>query len=250
VDDPLALAERRLAAGELRPALDALKEARAPAYAAGDRATLERIRELAEELQPKLGVGRSERSCAVLLVAVHESLALLGDAAPEPPSGCQPLSSAPGVPEPNPEPEPEPPSGSQPLSPDEPEPYVGEGVQAAHVEEAAGRVLEPGERLLGIFHGVVRTTKGGGGRGAPVSDAGLDDYLVVTDRGVVLWARGEGGGAEGYRYAEVTGAEPVGVFGRSVWVEVGGTRRWFSGMRRADAETAADLIRELAGLRP
>ena len=135
--------------------------------------------------------------------------------------------------------------------PSEPDMLISEGVSAGHVEEAWTSALEPGERLLGMFVGVVRETREDGRRGAPTSDDTVHDYLLVTDRGIVLWARGRNAAVEGYRFAEVTDAECVrNVFSRSVVVEVGEKKRWFASMKRGEAETAAELIRELAGLQP
>ena len=296
MEDPLALAEHRLAAGEPRPALDALKQARVQAYEAGDRAGLERIRELAQEVRPLLGGGRAERSCAVLVVAVHESLQLLTERArleAEEASGSEPQSppaegrparatptrgGAPATREAA-----HPPGdraesgarelrGSEPLSPEravrpeppeepaiaqaepeaegaEPRPHIGLEVSPGHVQEAETVVLERGERLIGMFAGVVRETRPDGGRGTPRSGDAVQDYLLVTDRGIVLWTRGRAGTVEGYRFAEVTEARAVrNMLSRSLVVEVGARRRWFASMTRDDAELAAELIRELAGL--
>jgi hypothetical protein len=296
VEDPLALAEQRLAARELRPALDALKEARAQAYEAGDRARLERVRELALELEPLLGGGRAERSCAVLLVAVQESLVLLTERAQreaDEPSGSEPQSRGPtrrpGGFSPRREParaeapparprtepaarEPRELSGSEPLAPEpearpeaeeepaipepegssdagEPRLHLGLTVSPGHVKEAETVVLERGERLIGMFAGVVRETRPDGGRGAPRSGDTVRDYLLVTDRGIVLWTRGRAAAVEGYRFAEVTEVRAVrNVLSRSLVVEVGAKRRWFASMTREDAELAAELTRELAGL--
>ncbi len=278
--DPLALAEHRLAAGELRPALDALKDARAQAFEAGDRDRLERVRALALELRPLLGKGsKADWSCGVLLFAVHESLELLaaeesgrgegaepaveratrGEAgaparsgararAPEPEPG-RAGAGAPAEPEPA---EPEPPPAAEPaLALPESQPVIGRSVVQAHVEEAKTTVLEPGERLLGMFHGVVRETREDGGRGRPKGGVVLHDYLLVTDRGVVLWTRGRRGSIERFGVAEITGADAVHVgLGRSIAIELGAARRWFASMRRGDDERAVQLIRELAGQQP
>ena len=275
MQDPLALAEQRLAAGELRPALDALKEARAQAYEAGDRDELERMRALALELQPAARRGQQGRLLlrrAAVRRPREPRAAPRGARSPggagaraerrpadearagpasEPDPSPSPNRSRPNPsrsPSPNlrTEPEPEP---SRSRGPPAPEPVIGRSVVEAHIEEATTTVLEPGERLLGMFHGVVRETREDGERGRPKGGVALHDYLLVTDRGIVLWARGRAAASRATATPRSPGADTgsrrfSAAMSRSTSAA---TRRWFSSMRRGDDELAAELIRELAG---
>jgi hypothetical protein len=110
-----------------------------------------------------------------------------------------------------------------------------------HVEEAQEQLLETGERIVAVFHGGLFVEREG--RRRPLGGASLHDYLVLTDRRVVLWARGGGGATESFPYLAVTEI----AFGRSVVsgrLAFTARRRRFrvESMAKAEARRAAALL--------
>src|SRR4051794_14621882 len=176
------------------------------------------VRDLAEQLHPRLG-GKFQRSCAVVILAADENLRLLttSEPEPEPEPVLAPVAEVASPPEPEPEPEaapePEPEPGREPEpAPDpepapapqpepdaepEPEPYLGRAVVGKHAEEARERLLDVGEKLVAAFHGGLFVEAEGKRR--PLGGVSLHDYLLLTDRRVILWARGDAERARPFR---------------------------------------------------
>jgi hypothetical protein len=122
---------------------------------------------------------------------------------PKPEVELEPEPTPEPEPEPEPEVEPEPEPELEPEPPPEPQPpYLGKAVVARHVEDAQEQLLAEGERIVAVFHGglFVETE----GRRRPLGGVSLHDYLMLTDRRVLLWARGGGGATESFPYLAVT----------------------------------------------
>ncbi|HEX2909730.1 MAG TPA: hypothetical protein VH186_02910 [Chloroflexia bacterium] len=63
--------------------------------------------------------------------------------------------------------------------------FMGTNSNGKHLEEALRQqIVMPGERLLGFFDGIFFDQEG-----ARVGGMALNDYLIITDRHVILWAR-------------------------------------------------------------
>jgi hypothetical protein len=257
--------------GRLLPALDALRANRAQAAADSDVETLAAVRDLATRQLPLLG-GRFERSCALVIAAAEENIRVLTapKVEPKPPRipvvvlKPEPKPEPPPEPESEPEPEPEPAREPQPEpdpkpepaseperepesvpvpepEPDVPEPYLGRAVVTRHIDEARERLLEVGERLLAAFHGglFVETD----GRRRPLGGVSLHDYLLLTDRRVILWARGGHGGSESLPYEALTDIEAgKSVVSGRVSFAARGRRFRVDSMAKAEAERAAALL--------
>lgn len=63
--------------------------------------------------------------------------------------------------------------------------FMGTNAEGKHLEEAfRQQLIEPGERLLGFFDGLLFDPDG-----KRVGGIALHDYLIVTDRQLIMWAR-------------------------------------------------------------
>ncbi len=66
-----------------------------------------------------------------------------------------------------------------------PVPYIGKNVERKHVEEFFRYHREPDEVVIALFDGIIFD-----GDGKRVGGLTLHDYVILTDRHFVLWARG------------------------------------------------------------
>ncbi len=68
---------------------------------------------------------------------------------------------------------------------DLPVPYIGKNVERKHVEEFFRYHREPDEVVIALFDGIIFD-----GDGKRVGGLTLHDYVILTDRHFILWARG------------------------------------------------------------
>jgi hypothetical protein len=68
---------------------------------------------------------------------------------------------------------------------DLPIPYIGKNVERKHIEEFFRYHREPDEVVIALFDGIIFD-----GDGKRVGGLTLHDYVILTDRHFVLWARG------------------------------------------------------------
>jgi hypothetical protein len=138
--------------------------------------------------------------------------------------------------------------------------YVGKAdfrmgkLPASHVHEAQKRFLRDGEALLAIVKGRVKahSTKADGffKTSQHETDKGggfLYHFLVVTDRRVILWARGVfKSSIDSFDYSDITGVEHQrsGMFRGAIVLDVHGNKANFAEMHMEEAELVADMIRE------
>ncbi|MCS7078532.1 MAG: hypothetical protein NZ585_00575 [Chloracidobacterium sp.] len=66
-----------------------------------------------------------------------------------------------------------------------PVPYIGKNVERKHVEEFFRYHREPDEVVIAVFDGIIFD-----GDGKRVGGLTLHDYVILTDRHFILWARG------------------------------------------------------------
>lgn len=66
-----------------------------------------------------------------------------------------------------------------------PVPYIGKNVERKHIEEFFRYHREPDEVVIALFDGIIFD-----GDGKRVGGLTLHDYVILTDRHFVLWARG------------------------------------------------------------
>lgn len=66
-----------------------------------------------------------------------------------------------------------------------PVPYIGKNVERKHVEEFFRYHREPDEVVIALFDGIIFD-----GDGKRVGGLTLHDYVILTDRHFILWARG------------------------------------------------------------
>ena len=125
------------------------------------------------------------------------------------------------------------------------EAHIGQQVVRDHIEKADREILEPGEVLLGAFHGQAMSDGGYGLTARYKGGFSLHDYMLVTDRRVVLWARGlVSGSTDGFRYEDISSVEEArGLLLGEIVLNIRGTKERLRSMVRADVPIAAKLIR-------
>jgi hypothetical protein len=116
--------------------------------------------------------------------------------------------------------------------------YIGASVVQRHLRDAEQRFLEPDEKLLGVFNGLADSTKGGHFK--------LHDYLFVTDRRVIIWARGLlKNGIESFHYDDISSAEiTAGLIFGDIILNIRGAIEKFTMTVSTDASLAEKMIRQ------
>jgi hypothetical protein len=153
---------------------------------------------------------------------------------------------------------------AQPLHPAEAsasissEPYIGRGVflgglstSTSHVRYAQIRLLEDGETLLAMVKGRAKahsTRKDGffkifeheTDKGGSI----WNHYLIVTDRRVILWARGAfKSSTDSLDYSDITGVEQqTGFVYGGIVLKVHGNKANFTEMHKEEAVRVANII--------
>jgi len=124
--------------------------------------------------------------------------------------------------------------------------YIGGSVNKKHLDEVDKKVLQPEEKLLGIFHGCVmhETPFGGMGRKGGLT---LHDYLLITNERVIFYGRGLlSHNIEGFKYGDIHSVEAKkGVVWGQIVLNIHGAREYFGYMVRADSDVAANMIRKM-----
>jgi hypothetical protein len=136
--------------------------------------------------------------------------------------------------------------------------YIGKSIwglpiSSSHVQDARTRFIGEDERLLAIVKGRAKAhaTRAGGffkifehetDKGGSI----LTHYLIVTDRRVILWARGAfKSSTESFDYSDITGVEQQsGMFYGGVVLNVHGNNANFTEMHLKEAVLVADIIKQ------
>lgn len=126
--------------------------------------------------------------------------------------------------------------------------YIGERVVRAHIEQAVVEFLGPDEILLGAYDGLGVSDKDFGlghvNKGGMFS---FHDYLLVTDRRVIFWARGlVAGSTDAFNYADISSVEESrGIMLGEIVLNVRGVKERLSNMVKTDVPKAAEHIRNM-----
>jgi len=125
-------------------------------------------------------------------------------------------------------------------------PYIGKSVVKKHIDKAVSEILEQDETLLGAFHGQAMSAEGYGLSGKYKGGLSLHDYLLVTDKRVIFWARGPiAGSTDGFLYEDISSAEEArALLLGEIVLNVRGTKERFRSMVKKDVPKAIQLIRE------
>ena len=124
--------------------------------------------------------------------------------------------------------------------------YIGKSVSKRHIKKAISSLLQPGESLVGAFHGQVMSDGGYGLSGRYKGGMSFHDYLLVTDARVILWARGLiAGSTDSFEYRDISSVEESrGLLLGEIVINVRGTKERVRSMVRSDVPVAANLLRE------
>jgi hypothetical protein len=125
------------------------------------------------------------------------------------------------------------------------QPFIGSRVNAEQLDKATQSVLDKNEVLVGIFAGSARKSKPDGTMTDLTTSFGRD-YLLVTDRRLVFWARGIFGEATAaFSYTHISTVEGEQFFGGGqVVINTGGQKGLFTAMSKNEVPTALQMIRE------
>lgn len=135
---------------------------------------------------------------------------------------------------------------ARPKNTNKPSSYIGKQVIKKHIDKAVSEILQPGEVLLGSFHGQAMSDGGYGLQGRYKGGISLHDYLLVTDTRVILWARGLlSGSTDGFLYADISSVEESkGVLLGEIVLNIQGSKERMRSMVKTDVPIAAKMIRE------
>lgn len=127
--------------------------------------------------------------------------------------------------------------------------YIGERVNKKHLEEASKKYLDHGETIIGIFHGARRPDILGINISDPKREQRsrgltLHDYLILTNKRVILWMRGLlSSNIETIEYNEINNLEHhQGIFLGDITFNIHGARERFRDMVKKDVPIAARMI--------
>lgn len=124
--------------------------------------------------------------------------------------------------------------------------YIGQSVVALHIMDARDRILEDQEVLLGAFHGSSFAREEYGMSAQRKGGFALHDYLLVTDRRVITWARGMfKQSVDAFHYNDIASVEATkGLILGEIVINVRGAKERFGNMVTADTPIAERLIRD------
>lgn len=124
--------------------------------------------------------------------------------------------------------------------------YIGKQVVDSHVDKVVREMLSADEFLLGIFHGQAMSAESYGITGRYKGGLSLHDYLIVTNKRVIMWARGLlSGSTDGFHYEDIVSVEEArGLLWGEIVLNVRGAKERMRSMVREDVPKAAQLIRE------
>lgn len=117
--------------------------------------------------------------------------------------------------------------------------YIGKGVVSKHVEQAKKEILENKEELVGIFDGMIERSNGGRG-------FTLHDYLIVTNKRLIMWGRGLiSKNVETFDYSKVINVQAhQGLILGQIELNVFGAKELFKNMQKSDVPIAAEMIKK------
>ncbi len=117
--------------------------------------------------------------------------------------------------------------------------FIGKIVVLQHVQQAKIEILEKEEKMKGIFHCMI--VRSGGGRGWT-----QHDYLIITDKRVIVWGRGLfSKNVETFNYEKITNVQAhQGLLLGEIEFNVFGTKERFKNMARTDVLIAKKMIEE------
>ncbi|MBC7263621.1 MAG: PH domain-containing protein [Chloroflexi bacterium] len=119
-----------------------------------------------------------------------------------------------------------------------PEPVIGFNVKPEMLEEIKTKILDEHEQLLGVFTAQPRADRGG-------YKSLLRGRLVITDKRVIVWARGLGGGTEAFLYNDILSVEgSKGLVLGKVTLNLGGAKEIIDSMPNPEVDIAVKMIRE------
>ena len=154
-------------------------------------------------------------------------------------------------PEPKPAPVPKPALRSEQR---EDGPYLGAAVAKKHIRQACTELFLPGERIMAMIPGQVREgadRAGGKFKFTSSSNKGstfTNHYCIVTDRRVILWARGLlSGSTDAFDLADVRSVElQTGVMLAALVFNVG-RLECFANVRKGEAKRVCEIVRGMIG---
>ena len=125
--------------------------------------------------------------------------------------------------------------------------YLGKQTVQKHVDQALTEIVQADEWLLGAFHGQAMSGTGTGTNAKYKGGLSFNDYLLVTDQRVILWARGVfSRSVDAFHYDDIASVEESqGLLLGEIVSNVRGAKERMQSMVKPDVPIAARLIRDL-----
>jgi hypothetical protein len=124
--------------------------------------------------------------------------------------------------------------------------YIGKNVKQKHLDLAREKILQPTERLLAVFYGQVMKVSTDNSRGRYTGLIFIHDYLLLTDKRLVLWARSLlSESMEEIYYGDIVNVESSKDFLiGTITLRTAAISQKISGIPKKDLSTAMQMIRK------
>lgn len=124
--------------------------------------------------------------------------------------------------------------------------YFGQSVNIEHIKEAHSSIIFPDETLLGVFHGQALGREQYGIGAQYKGGLRLHDYLLVTDKKVIFWARGLiKSSTDAFLFDDISSVEEAkGFLLGELVINIRGTKERMRSMVKSDVPIACKMIRE------